>query len=531
MLFAVVVLSLSLFAGKAVHIDDPLFIWMAQQIARSPFDPFGFSVNWFGVEESAIEVMKNPPLASYYLAAVGASCGWDETTLHLAFILPALALLLGVYRLALRLTVPPFESALLVFFSPAVFVSSTALMPDVMMTAFWVWALVFWIAGVDHGRRRDLLLGAVAAALASLTKYFGFAVVPVMLAYSLIKEGTGGRSAAYLLLPFLLMIAYNAATDAIYGRPMLADAFSYARLGQEVMREGPWRAPTTLAFIGGCAGVAFVLPSLLAQRRLLVWLAGVSVFMTAVPVFFSNIVWGGDPFWLETAVQFVVWCAVGGFIMLLPVIPLVEDRSAETRLLALWIFGVFVFTAFLNWSVNAKTILPLVPPLVILVLRERERLRKRSASRFQTIVPLALSALMGFVIAWGDLSIANSARKSIEEIRKIIPAHVPAERVWFQGHWGFQYYMQQAGYHAQTLSQLDLKGADVLVIPAKNTNLFGVEKEKVTSHTILNIPLKTLATTVDPARKAGFYTDFMGYLPFAIGRVPDEKYYILFLTE
>ena len=35
---AVVILLLLPFIGKAVHIDDPLFIWTAQQIQKHPFD-------------------------------------------------------------------------------------------------------------------------------------------------------------------------------------------------------------------------------------------------------------------------------------------------------------------------------------------------------------------------------------------------------------------------------------------------------------------------------------------------------------
>src|ERR1022692_3832133 len=36
------------FGGKALHMDDPLFIWAAKQITRHPFDPYGFSVVWYG---------------------------------------------------------------------------------------------------------------------------------------------------------------------------------------------------------------------------------------------------------------------------------------------------------------------------------------------------------------------------------------------------------------------------------------------------------------------------------------------------
>src|SRR2546422_5508119 len=38
--------ALAPFLNKAFHIDDPLFLWMAQQIAKHPLDPYGFDVNW-----------------------------------------------------------------------------------------------------------------------------------------------------------------------------------------------------------------------------------------------------------------------------------------------------------------------------------------------------------------------------------------------------------------------------------------------------------------------------------------------------
>ncbi len=45
-------------------------------------------------------VTENPPLASYYLALAAGIFGWSEIALHFAFLLPALAVILGTHRLA-----------------------------------------------------------------------------------------------------------------------------------------------------------------------------------------------------------------------------------------------------------------------------------------------------------------------------------------------------------------------------------------------------------------------------------------------
>src|SRR5437868_612325 len=56
------------FVGKAVHMDDPLFIWAARQMQSRWWDPYGFNLNWYGTLTPMHEVTMNPPLASAYLA-------------------------------------------------------------------------------------------------------------------------------------------------------------------------------------------------------------------------------------------------------------------------------------------------------------------------------------------------------------------------------------------------------------------------------------------------------------------------------
>src|ERR1700691_6313184 len=107
-LLAVAVLAcLVPFSGKAFNIDDTLFLYVARQITQHPLDPYGFKVNWFLDAVPMAHETKNPPIASYYIAAAASLVGWSERALHLAFLLPALAAVLGAYRLAHRFTDSP----------------------------------------------------------------------------------------------------------------------------------------------------------------------------------------------------------------------------------------------------------------------------------------------------------------------------------------------------------------------------------------------------------------------------------------
>ena len=46
------------FLNKPFHIDDPVYIWVADQIRRHPLDFYGFSTNWHGVTKPMYETTK-----------------------------------------------------------------------------------------------------------------------------------------------------------------------------------------------------------------------------------------------------------------------------------------------------------------------------------------------------------------------------------------------------------------------------------------------------------------------------------------
>jgi len=153
-LIAIVIASLGPFLNKAFHIDDPLFLWMAQQIAKHPLDPYGFDVNWASFMQPMWIVMQNPPLCSYYIAAVASAFGWSEPVLHLAFLFWATMSILGTFVLARRFCREPLVAALLTLFTPVFLVSATSVMCDVIMLALWLGRLNFglpvWI-GTNRG--------------------------------------------------------------------------------------------------------------------------------------------------------------------------------------------------------------------------------------------------------------------------------------------------------------------------------------------------------------------------------------------
>ena len=70
LLAVLTVLLLAPFAGKAIHIDDPLFVWSARYIQGHLLDFYGFDVNWYGKTMPMWAVAKNPPGVAYFIAGV-----------------------------------------------------------------------------------------------------------------------------------------------------------------------------------------------------------------------------------------------------------------------------------------------------------------------------------------------------------------------------------------------------------------------------------------------------------------------------
>jgi len=78
-------------------------------------------------------------------------------------------------------------------FTPAFLVSSTTLMCDVPMLAFWIWTIVFWERALGNERGRWLFIGAgVLAGLAVLTKYSAITLLPLLFVLSLLRTANRG---------------------------------------------------------------------------------------------------------------------------------------------------------------------------------------------------------------------------------------------------------------------------------------------------------------------------------------------------
>ena len=522
------------FLGKPFSMDDPLFIWTARHIQTHPANPYNFGVNWFGTTTPMWDATKNPPLASYYLALAGAVFGWSEFAIHGALLLPAVAAVLGTYRLARHFCQRPVLAAILTLFTPVFLVSSTTAMCDVPMLALWIWALVLWIEGTGRNDAWRLAASSILISLAILTKYFAVALIPLVAAYSLIAERRLGRWSLWLSIPILVMVAYGLTTHALYGRALLWDAVEYAKAPPgfyELVSAKLGSLFTALTFSGGGLALATFLALALLRARTVAFLSGATVLLGLTLLLSAALLNDYGPIQGSSrsfiALQILFWAAGGVCVLGMTVADLQERKGASAWLLALWVFGTFVFSGVINWSVNGRSLLPMTPAVGILIARRLERnidAAREKLSR-QVFIGIAAGGLLALLVAWADFSFAKAVRESAHQTYAKYGRG--PQRFWFQGHWGFQYYLEQLGASALDRDRTELRSGDIIAVPENNTNLLPFRPELAPVVGVISVPGPYFLAATKGQVGASFYASIRGPLPFAFGMIPPELVAVL----
>jgi 4-amino-4-deoxy-L-arabinose transferase-like glycosyltransferase len=497
-----------------------LFLWMGQQIAKHPADPYGFAVNWTTSPQPMWKAMQNPPLCSYYMAAIGSVFGWSELAMHLAFFLPAVAAVLGTFAVARRFCAQPLHAALLTLFTPAFLISATNVMCDVMLLALWIWSIECWLSGMERKQWGLLAISAALISAAALTKYFGISLVPLLAAYTIARDPRGASYLTFFIIPILALATFELWTRARYGIGLFSDAMSFSRTSTAMFRSS-WLAQflTGLSFIGGCLATAIFYLSFREQRS---WLIALGIVVSCLALFYFFVPlkpeYGLGPnstlVWIEGG----LFASLGAGILVLTLVDFMRRRrDAAFWLLFLWIVGTFSFATFFNWSITGRTILPLAPAVAILLVRRFES----SVVRYWRVVPAAIISLL---IAGSDYRQANSARDAAYRFRDRFQAELGTK--WFQSHWGFQYYMQQWGAKALDAADSEITSGDVMIVPANNSAIVPTPLDRVFTPEEISFPTMSFVSTNGRGTGAAFYSSVRGPLPWAFDRAGAEIYYV-----
>ncbi|MBW2390995.1 MAG: hypothetical protein JRG89_21540 [Deltaproteobacteria bacterium] len=149
--------------------------------------------------------------------------------------------------------------------------------------------------------------------------------------------------------------------------------------------------------------------------------------------------------------------------------------------------------------------------------------------RIVVIPILASSAALAFSIAAADAQLANSARTAARTL--VDQSRNGPGALYFQGSWGFQRYMEQAGVSKLVLGQTVLEPGDRIVVPGNNTNLVRLPAGRVKRVSLETFPKSPWISILSRPRSAGFYASVWGSLPFSFGATKDESYAVYEMTS
>lgn len=107
-------------------------------------------------------------------------------------------------------------------------------------------------------------------------------------------------------------------------------------------------------------------------------------------------------------------------------------------------------------------------------------------------------------MAWGDAAVANSARAAAKTIHEITQNETG--KAWFEGHWGFQYYMESFEARPVNVRSPKLQLGDFLAEADNNGRFFDVQPRFVAMRRTILIGVPIGVTTMQKKLGAGFYS-------------------------
>ena len=455
-------------AIKPAAVDDTAYLQMGKHLAAHPLDPYGFELFWYWKPDPAMHVLL-PPVLPYWLAGSLRICG-DHLFLVKLCLFPFAMLLAASLRFLLKRFSPEWDRPML-----AILMLSGAILPtfgvmlDVPALALGLAAVACFVSGCDDRRIRWAWLAGLFLALAMQTKYSMLTIPAVIVWYGLLS-----RRILYAILAVSVAATVFAAWEYLLLRQYGESHFLFHLDDQPAMT---WKEKfrlfqPMLGQLGGVGiGVGIVAAYAAGVNR---WLLAIGTVIAAVGVGavcvvpLSDAVLVPGKLDLSKAVFVTLGAASGLAVLAAAVRMLVRSRgwnSADSWFLVGWLLlEIVAYFALTSFPAARRVIsLTVVGGLVAarMLSLGLQRNPDRRAPRW--LVPVGFAAGLGLfaVECWDCFPEEVLAERAAERI-----GDPGSHTVWFNGHWGFQYYCDRAGMKPVVPSRSTLRTGDWLVFPA-----------------------------------------------------------------
>jgi tetratricopeptide (TPR) repeat protein len=228
--------------------------------------------------------------------------------------------------------------------------------------------------------------------------------------------------------------------------------------------------------------------------------------------------------------QSAVFVASGSQILLMAAAEFLENRDARSLVLLLWVLGLILFATVIYMFPNGRILLPMMPAIGILAARRLEKKIElaRPGAVGKLLWPAVPALALSLLLVHADCRLANTGRAAAQEL--LARYLHPGQTLWFEGHWGFQYYMERGGAKPLERGFEQPKPGDVVVVPSEAVNAFDFPAQLVRLVDTLEYAPTPHYSTMSSSAGAGFYAATAGPFPFSAGHVDPERYYVFEVT-
>jgi len=537
------------FLNHAFHIDEPLFLRIAEQIKEHPLNPFGFSYLWNLKYEPVHEIAAFSPLFSYYLALVSLPHQFPpETLIHFSLVPFSIIALLSFYALCKDLGFSrqlSLFAALLFASSSAFFVSANMAMPDVASLSMALLSLSLGISGWKKNSIISMILSGFFLGTAVLFRYNAVALIFLFPLLGITFIPSIKRALVPSLVSMTLFLAWMLASRIASGASHATEVVSiFANVSGWESRFWSMNIHLTL-----CTFIPILYLFLRTGYRWLI-LSGACFFALDFAFFFGVRIKRFEifPDFLffmmgSFCLIVILWEGFRKFRELFREKNRHAKKSYDSRawlenqnirfcFFLLWILGVLIIP-IIYVQFASKYLLIAQPALIILTLYLFQETKTPLLGRAWLCIPLLLFS--SYLVAKADFDYANQYRGQVDRIfdqemtpKLSVEASQSFPFIWYTGHWGWQYYWEKKGaLPLSTQPQADGKpeNGDLIATPAyasaTDLNPYYLSKSVDFDKEFLSIPIPI--RTMNPLARTGFYSNHWGPLPFNFSRTPTEE--------
>jgi hypothetical protein len=441
-------------AIKPLHIDDAAFYPNAKQTAEHPLDPYGFTAFWSQWPEPGIWQLC-PPVLPYWWAIAIRLFG-NSPVMWKLWLMPFVAVfVVSLHRLFRRFAHGMEMPLLLLTVLSPTFLPALNLMMDIPALALGLASLCIGLRAIDDDSISLSIFSGVLAALAMETKYTAAIVPAAVLIYAMLH-----RRLWFGILPGLIAaILFAMCEGLIFHRYGVSQFVFYLNLHESMKGLGTkdlmWSAvPVLLGALIPMIGLLGLASLNLPRAGLVLVAAGVLVGYVAIA--FTMVAT------LSFAILGIGVCAV----VVMVVYDLAKDSDVDDVFVILWLALELVGCIAISPFAASRRTMGLVVVVTVVVgrLAARVNLPQRRRGIIRWIVGGSVALGLGYYFL--DLAGALAQKHAVEQSAAVVDSlKQPGQKVWFVGHWGFQYYAEQAGYQPVVPDHSVLRAGDWLIYP------------------------------------------------------------------